>query len=160
MRIHTAFVLLLICIILISTSATSQVLSRPQTQQTSITTPATSLSLSSTTRDHLIAHGLPFTSLAEEGGEGEGEGGEGGEGEASGGSLNNVILILGAIFLILIIILLVAVFTEVHMIICGFIARRREAKREVTSSERFQNQLASTVHWEKMPPGERSHLAF
>lgn len=90
----------------------------------------------------------------EEGGE---EGGEEGDAEAEeGGNLIALIIILAVVFGILVIVLIVALVTEVHEIICGFFARRAEEKREYTESERFEHQLAATVHWEKKPPGERN----
>ena len=67
-------------------------------------------------------------------------------------------IVIGGIFLILIIVLAALLLTELHAWCCGLLARRRESKKEQTESDKFEQQLATTVHWQKLPPGERSDV--
>jgi hypothetical protein len=100
-----------------------------------------------------------FKLLGEEEEGGEEEGGE--EAEEEPKSLTPVIIILSVVFAILIIILIIAVATEVHEWVCAMIVKRRVENHVPTDSERFERQLGSgPVFWQKMPPGERSSLAF
>jgi flagellar basal body-associated protein FliL len=66
-----------------------------------------------------------------------------------------VVILIAAIFLILIVILVIAVVTEIHTWCCAWLTRRRAERAPQSESERFEAQLAATVHWEKLPPGER-----
>jgi cytochrome c-type biogenesis protein CcmH/NrfG len=79
------------------------------------------------------------------------------EAEAEKGPKNPwvVFIVIALIFLILIILLVIALLTEVHAWCCALIARKRDERKERTESDRFEAQLAATVHWQKMPPGER-----
>jgi hypothetical protein len=101
-------------------------------------------------------HSFKLLGEEEEGGE---EGGE--EAEEEPKSLTPVIIILSVVFAILIIILIIAVATEVHEWVCAMIVKRRVENHVPTDSERFERQLGSgPIFWQKMPPGERSSLAF
>ena len=66
-----------------------------------------------------------------------------------------VFFVIGGIFLILFVIFIIAVATEVHVWLSGWLARRRADKAPVTDSQRFEAQLANAAGWNKLPAGAR-----